>query len=43
MAGQSNGRGQDLLDLFIRSGCNEASTDDIRGEDLGKKDKFISI
>ncbi len=30
------GRGKDLLDLFIRNGCTEAKSDDIKGDDLGK-------
>ena len=31
-----DGRGKDLLDLFIRAGCSEAKADDVKGEDLGK-------
>jgi hypothetical protein len=33
---EMDGRGKDLLDLFIRTGCIEAKTDDIKGDDLGK-------
>ena len=31
-----DGKGKDLLDLFIRAGCREAKEDDIKGEDLGR-------
>ena len=36
-----DGRGKDLLDLFVRAGCNEAKSDDIKGDDLGKNEQFV--
>ena len=39
MAGLSSGRGEDLLNLFIRSGCSEATADGMKGEDLGTNNK----